>query len=78
MIDARLSPIALRQRVLAEAAVRLIAPRAGTADPAPLVVVVPPTVSADEAESFWTGLSVPWLRLTTTDTVLDNPDPRQA
>ena len=55
------SPLALRQRILAEAAVRLLA------DHEPLVVELPPGLESHVRTSFFSGLDVPWLRLTTLD-----------
>ena len=56
------APVALRQRLLSEAAVRVLA--AGTARPEPLTVVIPSNVDAAGARSFWSGLDgVSWLRL---------------
>lgn len=60
--DPELSPVALRQRILAEAVIRLL--RAGDKDPDPLVVVMPPSVSAAGATGFWSGLDEPWIDLT--------------
>lgn len=63
--DPAQAPVALRQRLLAEAVVRLLRARGGEAEP--LVVVLPPTVSAAGAEDFWSGLSLPWLDLVELD-----------
>lgn len=49
-------PLALRQRLLSEAAIRLSA-----GDPAPLVVTVPSAWDPADAESFFSGLGDPWL-----------------
>ncbi len=57
-----LSEIALRQRILAEAAVRLL-----FHDRTPLLVVIPETWQPDSATSFWSGLDAEWLELTDTD-----------
>jgi len=65
--DPRLAPVAFRQRVLSEAAVRLVAD--GPA--APLVVMVPPRIDPEGAEEFWSGLDADWLRLTTVEKVVD-------
>lgn len=51
-------PVAMRQRILAEAAVRLLSGRR-----TPLVVVLPKTWAPDRARAFWQGLGVPWLEL---------------
>jgi hypothetical protein len=60
----RLDPLSLRQRVLAEAAVRSLAKQVG-ADVEPLVVRTPerwnPGRSWEQAE-FFDGLDVPWVR----------------
>ena len=55
-----LSPLALRQRVLSEAALRLLG------DQQPLVVQLP-AVAHGLRGSFFNGLDVPWLHLTTLD-----------
>jgi hypothetical protein len=55
-----LSPLALRQRVLSEAALRLLG------DQQPLVVQLP-RLHGPLPQSFFTGLEVPWLQLTTID-----------
>jgi hypothetical protein len=58
---APLSPLALRQRILSEAALRLL-------DGAqPLVVELPSPWRQRVPTSFFSGLDVPWLRLTTLD-----------
>jgi hypothetical protein len=56
-----LSPLALRQRVLSEAALRLLG------DQQPLVVQLPTSSDHGLRRSFFSGLEVPWLRLTTLD-----------
>jgi hypothetical protein len=53
------SSLALRQRVLAEAALRVLGDRE------PLVVELPSGVHDRIRPSFFSGLDVPWLRLTT-------------
>jgi hypothetical protein len=53
------SSIALRQRVLAEAALRVLD------DQEPLVVELPTDLDRPLRPSFFEGLDVPWLRLTT-------------
>lgn len=55
--------LAFRQRVLAEAALRLLQGRQ------PLVVVLPAGLRHRIRPSFFSGLDVPWLRLTTLDDV---------
>ncbi|KRA39141.1 MULTISPECIES: DUF6049 family protein [unclassified Nocardioides] len=54
--------VALRQRILSEAAIRLVTAKDQV--PEPLVVVLPETVTANDAAAFWEGLAVPWLDLT--------------
>lgn len=56
-----LSAIALRQRILAEAAVRLL-----FHDRAPLVTVFPDDWRPEDPQAFWSGMDVPWLQLTDT------------
>lgn len=67
--DARLAPIAFRQRVLAEAALRMTTPGRRH----PLIVVVPRTVESEGASSFWSGLNTDWLDLTSLDEATDRP-----
>ncbi len=55
-----LSAVGLRQRILAEAAVRAI-----KADQEPLTVVLPTEWALDSAAEFFGGLDVDWLRLQT-------------
>ncbi|HYH33761.1 MAG TPA: DUF6049 family protein [Nocardioides sp.] len=57
--DDPLGTVALRQRLLAEAAVGVLAGRR-----TPLVVVLPPTWIPDNPLSFFSGLEVDWLELT--------------
>jgi hypothetical protein len=56
-----LSPLALRQRILSEAALRFLDNRA------PLVVELPSSWRSQVPDSFFSGLDVPWLHLTTLD-----------
>jgi hypothetical protein len=56
-----LSPLALRQRILSEAALRFLGSRA------PLVVQLPTDWHGRAPASFFTGLDLPWLHLTTLD-----------
>ena len=56
---ARLAPTALRQRIVSEAALHLLAPGRP-----PLVVVVPPYWTPTSSAGFYEGLDVPWLHLT--------------
>lgn len=58
--DPRLTGLQLRQRLLSEAAVRLLSP-----DPAPLVVVLPGSVDPADAGDFWSGLDAEWLDIGT-------------
>lgn len=58
--DDRLSPLAVRQRIVSEAAIRLLAPGRK-----PLITVFPPTWSPDSVSGFWEGLDLDWLHLTT-------------
>lgn len=58
--DERLAPLAMRQRIVSEAAIRLLTPGRK-----PLIAVFPPTWSPDSASGFWEGLDLDWLRLTT-------------
>ncbi len=63
--DDPLGTVAVRQRILAEAAVRLVdEPRT------PLVVVLPQTWTPDRPRAFWRGLGVPWLSLTDPTTLV--------
>ncbi|HJQ05801.1 MAG TPA: DUF6049 family protein [Nocardioides sp.] len=57
--------VAVRQRILAEAAVRLL-----SGDTRPLVVQLPSGMGAGGANGFWTELDQPWLNLTNVATVL--------
>jgi hypothetical protein len=54
-----LSPLALRQRILSEAALRLLG------DAQPLVVELPSRWRHRVPRSFFSGLDVPWLTMTT-------------
>jgi hypothetical protein len=56
-----LSPLALRQRILSEAALRFLG------DGQPLVVRLPTGHHRPVGRSFFSGLDVPWLRLSTLD-----------
>ena len=56
--DARMAPVALRQRILAEAAVRR-----GEPGRPPLVVTLPDSWSPASAEDFFAGLDADWLQL---------------
>ncbi|MEZ0577522.1 DUF6049 family protein [Nocardioides sp. MH1] len=65
--EPRLGAVSFRQRVLAEAAVRLL----GRGKRHPLVVVVPRSVDTRRAEAFWDGLEADWLHLTTVSDATD-------
>lgn len=66
--DPAIAAVALRQRILSEAAVRIIA--AGEEEPEPLVVVLPTGVTASDAAAFWDGLDIDWIDLTALDELL--------
>ncbi len=61
-------PLALRQRLLSEAALRL-----GQEDTAPLVVTLPTVWSGDDAASFFEDLEQPWLDVVPVADVADRP-----
>lgn len=65
-----LSAVGLRQRIVSEAALRVLEP--GRREP--LVVVLPTRLDPSGAEEFFAGLDPDWLRLTTVDRVADRPD----
>jgi hypothetical protein len=67
--EPRLGAVAFRQRVLAEAAVRLLTPGRRH----PLIVVVPRAVDTHRAATFWDGLQADWLNLTTVADATDRP-----
>lgn len=58
--DDRLAAVALRQRIVSEAALRLLAP-----ERRPLVVVLPQDWTPTGTTGFFEGLDIGWLRLTT-------------
>ena len=58
--DNRLAPVAVRQRIVSEAAVRLLTPGRK-----PLIVTFPTTWSPDSTAGFYEGLDLDWLHLTT-------------
>jgi hypothetical protein len=62
-----LGPLALRQRILSEAALRFLGNRA------PLVVQLPTQWHGRVPASFFSGLDLPWLRLTTLDDATSGP-----
>ena len=55
-----LTAVGIRQRVLAEAAVRAV-----RSDREPLVAVLPSSWDLDDARVFWDGLDAPWVDLST-------------
>jgi hypothetical protein len=72
--DDPLAPVALRQRILAEAALRLLAP-----GHRPLVVVLPSYWTPSSSYGFFEGLDVDWLHLTTvSDVASRKPQPMRA
>ncbi len=64
--DDPLAPVAMRQRILAEAALRLLEP-----GHPPLVVVLPSYWNPSTTTGFFEGLDVDWLHLTTVSDVAD-------
>lgn len=66
--DDRLAAVALRQRILAEAAVRRMAKRRE-----PLVVVLPAGWDPDDATELFRGLDQEWIDLVTLDDVRSSP-----
>ena len=54
---AALSPLAVRQRIVSEAALRLLTP-----GQPPLVVVLPSTWAPTSSDGFWDGLDLDWLQ----------------
>lgn len=72
--DPRVAPVALRQRILSEAALRLLHNDTGT-----MVVVLPPTVDPEDADQFWSGLSgAPWVDLTSVSDAMVGPSEQLA
>ncbi|MCX6398755.1 MAG: DUF6049 family protein [Propionibacteriales bacterium] len=65
--DSPTAAVALRQRILSEAALRLLA---DPEDPEPLVVVLPASVTATDAAGFWGGLDLDWMNLVQLDDVV--------
>ena len=59
-----LDPVALRQRIISDAAVRAL-----SQDPQPLVVVFPSSWSPGASNAFFDGLDLDWLHLTTVDAI---------
>ncbi len=62
--DDSMAPVAVRQRILSEAALRLLAP-----GQPPLVVALPSTWAPSSGAGFFDGLDVAWLNLTTVDAI---------
>jgi hypothetical protein len=62
--DDSMAPVAVRQRILSEAALRLL-----TTGQPPLVVTLPTTWAPTSTVGFFGGLDVPWLNLTTVDDI---------
>ena len=58
--DDRVTPIAVRQRIVSEAALRLLGPGRH-----PLVVMLPPDWAPSSSAGFFEGLDADWLNLTT-------------
>lgn len=70
--DPAQAPVALRQRLLSEAVVRVLAAGADE-DPEPITVVIPPSIDAAGARAFWSGLDdQPWLRLVDLPTLVSS------
>ena len=61
----RMSPLAVRQRIVSEAALRLLSPARK-----PLIAVFSSTWRPDATVAFWAGLDLPWLTLTTVQTAM--------
>jgi hypothetical protein len=61
-------PLALRQRLLSEAAIRLI-----DGQEAPLVVTLPTVWRGEDADSFFTDLEQSWLEVVPVEEVADGP-----
>ena len=71
--DAALAPVALRQRLLSEATVRILA--AGEESPAPIVDVLPSTIDAADASEFWSQLDPALVSLVSLPTIADSDAP---
>ena len=67
--EPRLGAVAFRQRVLAEAALRMITPGRRH----PLIVLVPRAVDGTAGATFWRGLDPSWLKLTTVADATERP-----
>lgn len=66
--EQRRSPIAMRQRIVSEAAVRALEP-----DSRPLVVVLPAGWMPSSSAGFFAGLDLPWLNLTSVGAIAQRP-----
>ncbi|GAA4748129.1 DUF6049 family protein [Nocardioides endophyticus] len=66
--ESPMSPVAVRQRIVSEAALRLLSP-----GQPPLVVVLPSTWAPASSTGFWDGLDLDWLRLTTVSAISAQP-----
>ena len=66
--EQRRSPLAMRQRLVSEAAVRALAP-----DSPPLVVVLPDGWRPTSSSGFFDGLDLPWLHLTSVAAIAQHP-----
>ena len=62
--EAAMSPVAVRQRIVSEAALRLLTPGRP-----PLVVVLPSSWAPTSSAGFWDGLDLDWLDLTTVSAI---------
>ncbi|MBM0123492.1 DUF6049 family protein [Pimelobacter simplex] len=71
--DRALAPVALRQRLLSEATVRILA--AGAGRPAPIVVVLPSGIDAADATEFWSQLDPGLVSLVSLPTIIQSDDP---
>ncbi|MFC7495542.1 MULTISPECIES: DUF6049 family protein [unclassified Nocardioides] len=60
----QLSPLSVRQRILSEAALRVLTPGRR-----PLVTVLPQGWAPEASTGFFSGLDTEWLRLTTIDSI---------
>jgi len=60
------SPLAVRQRIVSEAALRLLTPGRK-----PLIAAFPSTWVPGSTTGFWSGLDLPWLHLTTVTDAMD-------
>lgn len=68
--DDALAPVALRQRLLSEAVIRVLAAEeSGSSRPVPIVLPVPQGVDAAGAREFWTGLDPALIDLVDLSTV---------